>query len=64
MDKKQESEYGNDFIPLMDLVWGKGFIAPGGEGNVDRIVRGVDLQGKRVLELGSGAGGGALVLAR
>ena len=64
MEKKQESEYGNDFIPLMDLVWGKGFIAPGGEGNVDRIVRGVDLQGKRVLELGSGAGGGTLVLAR
>jgi SAM-dependent methyltransferase len=64
MGKKQESEYGNEFIPLMDLVWGKGFIAPGGEGNVDRIVRGVDLQGKRVLELGSGAGGGTLVLAR
>ena len=64
MEKKQESEYDNDYMPLMDLVWGKGFIAPGGEGNVDRIVRGVELQGKRVLELGSGAGGGTLVLAR
>ena len=64
MDKKQESDYDSDFMPLMDLVWGKGFIAPGGEGNVDRIVRSVDLQGKRVLELGSGAGGGTLVLAR
>jgi len=64
MEKKQESEYANDFMPLMDLVWGKGFIAPGGEGNVDRIVRGVDLQGKRVLEFGSGTGGGTLVLAR
>lgn len=63
MDQKQESDYGDDFMPLMDLVWGKGFIAPGGEGNVDRIVRGVDLQGKRVLELGSGTGGGTLVLA-
>jgi phosphoethanolamine N-methyltransferase len=50
-------------MPLVDLVWGKGFIAPGGEGNVDRIVEGVDLNGKRVLELGSGAGGGTLVLA-
>ena len=55
--------YELDWIPIMDLVWGKGFIAPGGEGNVDRIVEGVDLQGKRVLELGSGAGGGTLVLA-
>jgi SAM-dependent methyltransferase len=64
MEQKQESEYGDEFMPLMDLVWGKGFIAPGGEGNVDRIVSGVDLQGKRVLELGSGTGGGTLVLAR
>jgi SAM-dependent methyltransferase len=64
MEQKQESEYGNEFMPLMDLVWGKGFIAPGGEGNVDRIVSGVGLQGKRVLELGSGTGGGSLVLAR
>ena len=55
--------YELDYIPIMDLVWGKGFTAPGGEGNVDRIVEGVDLQGKRVLELGSGAGGGTLVLA-
>jgi phosphoethanolamine N-methyltransferase len=55
--------YELDYMPIMDLVWGKGFIAPGGEGNVDRIVEGVDLNGKRVLELGSGAGGGTLVLA-
>ncbi len=30
--------YELDYIPIMDLVWGKGFIAPGGEGDVDRIV--------------------------
>ncbi len=63
MGDAEGAEYELDYIPIMDLVWGKGFIAPGGEGNVDRIVEGVDLQGKRVLELGSGAGGGTLVLA-
>ena len=63
MEDLEGAGYELDYIPIMDLVWGKGFIAPGGEGNVDRIVEGVDLQGKRVLELGSGAGGGTLVLA-
>jgi cyclopropane fatty-acyl-phospholipid synthase-like methyltransferase len=63
MEKQDVGGYDLGYMPLMDLVWGKGFIAPGGEGNVDRIVRDVDLKGKRVLELGSGAGGGSLVLA-
>lgn len=59
----EQSDYNADYMPVMDLLWGKGFIAPGGIGNVDRIVEGVDLAGKRVLELGSGAGGGTLALA-
>ena len=63
MGQQVENGYEIAYMPLMDLVWGKGFIAPGGEGNVDRIVAGVDLNGKHVLELGSGAGGGTLVLA-
>ena len=63
MEYRDGTGYELDYMPIMDLVWGKGFIAPGGEGNVDQIVAGVDLKGKRVLELGSGAGGGALVLA-
>ncbi len=63
MEDLEGAGYELDYIPIMDLVWGRGFIAPGGEGNVDRIVEGVDLQGIRVLELGSGAGGGTLVLA-
>ena len=63
MEEQEGTGYDIDYMPIMDLVWGKGFIAPGGEGNVDRIVEGVDLNGRRVLELGSGAGGGTLVLA-
>jgi cyclopropane fatty-acyl-phospholipid synthase-like methyltransferase len=63
MQEPYNASYEIDYIPLTELIWGKGFIAPGGEGNVDRIVAGVDYNGKRVLELGSGAGGGTLVLA-
>lgn len=39
-------------------------MAPGGEGNVDRMVRGIDLDGKRVLDIGCGIGGPAFALAR
>jgi SAM-dependent methyltransferase len=63
MSDEEGTGYDADYMPVLELIWGKGFIAPGGEGNVDRIVEGVDLQGKTVLELGSGAGGGTLVLA-
>jgi phosphoethanolamine N-methyltransferase len=58
------NSYDAIWMPATELIWGRGFIAPGGEGNVARIVKGVDLDGKRVLELGSGAGGGAIALAR
>ena len=36
MGDTEGAGYELDYIPIMDLVWGKGFIAPGGEGNVDR----------------------------
>ena len=58
----ETTAYQLNYMPVIDLIWGKGFISPGGNGNVDKIVEGVDLQGKRVLELGSGGGAGALRL--
>ena len=63
-EEQVEGGYGIEWIPVTDLVWGRGFIAPGGEANVARIVEGIDLRDKRVLELGSGAGGGTIALAR
>jgi phosphoethanolamine N-methyltransferase len=64
MQDSKQVEYDIAGMAMLELIWGKGFITPGGEGNVDRIVNGVDLAGKQVLELGSGIGGGAIVLAR
>lgn len=57
------NEYDDSMVAMLELIWGEGFMAPGGEGNVHRIVDGLDLSGKTVLEIGSGIGGGALVLA-
>ncbi len=58
-----ESEYHDAMITLLELVWGEGFMAPGGAGNIAKIVDGVDLQGKRVLDIGCGIGGPAFLLA-
>ncbi len=57
------NEYNENVTAMLELVWGRGFMAPGGEGNVHRIVEGIDLTDRTVLEIGSGTGGGALVLA-
>jgi len=56
-DMGQEIEYHDAMIKMLEMIWGEGFMAPGGTGNVDRIVAGLDLQGKRVLDIGCGLGG-------
>lgn len=53
----QDSEYHDAMMKMLELIWGKGFMAPGGTGNVDRMVEGLDLQNKRVLDIGCGLGG-------
>jgi len=50
-------------VALLELIWGPGYMAPGGEGNVLRMVRGLDLEGARVLDIGCGIGGPACLLA-
>jgi ubiquinone/menaquinone biosynthesis C-methylase UbiE len=56
-------EYDEAMIAAMDLIWGEGFMAPGGEGNVDLMVKDIPLQGKRVLDIGCGQGRPACILA-
>jgi phosphoethanolamine N-methyltransferase len=63
MAESHKDEYDVQ-MDILELIWGEGFMAPGGEGNVHRIVDGLDLSGRTVLEIGSGLGGGALVLAQ
>jgi SAM-dependent methyltransferase len=56
-------EYGDDLVALLELVWGEGFLSPGGPDAVRAIVAGYDLDGRRVLDIGSGLGGIDVLLA-
>lgn len=57
------AQYDEGFLDRLELVWGRGFLSPGGPDEVRRIVAGLDLAGARVLDIGCGLGGPAMVLA-
>lgn len=56
-------EYDARLVRILEFMWGEGFLSPGGAEAVDAMVEGVNLEGKRVLDVGSGTGGPALHLS-
>jgi ubiquinone/menaquinone biosynthesis C-methylase UbiE len=59
-----EPEYGDIHMRFLELLWGDGYLSPGGPEEVERVLANVDLTGKRALDLGCGSGGITLFLAR
>lgn len=59
-----EDEYFPNMVTMLELIWGDGYMAPGGPGNVARLLDGIDTQGKRILDIGCGIGGPAFEMAR
>jgi cyclopropane fatty-acyl-phospholipid synthase-like methyltransferase len=59
-----EDEYGDDLIAMLELVWGEGFLSPGGPEAVRAIIADNDLRGLRVLDIGCGLGGIDVLVAR
>lgn len=63
-DADTHEEYGDDMVALLQLIWGEGFMTPGGAGYIRTTIAGRHLGGRRVLDIGSGLGGHDIVLAR
>jgi len=59
-----DSEYYDAMLDVLEWIWGRDYMAPGGEANVDKLVSGLDLHGKQVLDVGCGLGGPTFVLAK
>jgi phosphoethanolamine N-methyltransferase len=58
-----ENEYHDNMVKMLELIWGEGYMAPGGPGNVAKLLQGSKPQGKRILDIGCGLGGPALEMA-
>ncbi len=58
-----EDEYHDNMVTMVELIWGKGYVAPGGPGNVAKTLDGIDTYGKRILDIGCGIGGPAFEMA-
>ena len=59
----QESEYYDAMVDLLEWLWGRDFMAPGGEGNIRKMMQGIEARDRRLLDIGSGLGGPAFCLA-
>lgn len=60
----EEIHYGDRYIAFLERMWGEGFLSPGGPEEIAILLDGVDLAGKSVVDIGCGAGGMTLLLAR
>jgi phosphoethanolamine N-methyltransferase len=59
-----EAEYHDNMVAMLELIWGDGYMAPGGPGNVAKLLEGTAPQGKLILDIGCGIGGPAMDMVR
>ncbi len=58
------SQYSDTTLDEMQRLYGEGYLSPGGAEEVDAILDGVTVRGRRVLDLGCGVGGAAIRIVR
>ncbi len=52
-----EPEYDDNAMRFLEALWGDGYLSPGGPEEVDRVLGGLSLEGRTVLDIGCGTGG-------
>jgi len=59
---EQTQEYDDKLVTLLEALWGDGYLSPGGDAETALVLDGLDLRGRRVLDIGSGTGGCAFFI--
>ncbi len=59
---EQTQDYDDKLVALLEVLWGDGYLSPGGDHETALVLDGLDLRGKRILDLGCGTGGCALFI--
>ncbi len=54
---QSEELYPEPVIGFLEMLWGRGWLSPGGPDELARLLAGEQLRGKHVLDIGCGAGG-------
>jgi phosphoethanolamine N-methyltransferase len=57
-------EYEDDFIALVEMIYGEGLLSQGGINSIDEMFHGINLDGLKLLDLGSGLGMYDIYLAK
>src|SRR6202161_1209144 len=52
----EPGEYDEGMQALLQIIWGDGYLSPGGAEEVARLLEGSDISGCRILDIGCGLG--------
>src|ERR1700691_2146218 len=52
----EPGEYDDEMLTLLQIIWGDGFLSPGGGEEIMRLLEGSDITGCHVLDIGCGLG--------
>ena len=59
---ERKSQYTENVNAALQWMWGDGYLSPGGLAEVTEMLRGVNVDGRNVLEVGSGLGAASVAL--
>ncbi|MGO9635197.1 MAG: methyltransferase domain-containing protein [Steroidobacteraceae bacterium] len=52
----EPGEYDAGMLALLQIIWGDGFLSPGGADEIERLLEGSNIEGCEVLDIGCGLG--------
>jgi phosphoethanolamine N-methyltransferase len=64
MTEYQKSEYDDKLVTMLEIIWGDGFLSPGGAEEVALLLEGEDISDKVIIDIGCGIGGIDVLLVR